>query len=54
MNVHETNEMRELSATELEHVAGGFGALMAVTWMGDWFDIAKDAYIYAVSVSEDW
>jgi hypothetical protein len=51
---HQTTEIRELSSTDLDHVAGGFGALMAVTWMGAWFDVAKDAYIYAVSVSDDW
>jgi hypothetical protein len=54
MTVHKIDEIRELDATELEHVSGGFGALMAVTWMGCFFDAAKDAVIYAVSVSEDW
>jgi hypothetical protein len=53
MNVQETNEMRELSANEVDHVSGGLGALMNVTWMGGFFDLAKDAYIYAVSVAED-
>jgi hypothetical protein len=54
MNEHETGEIRELSASELDYVSGGFGALWAVTWMGGFFDVAKDAVIYAVSVSEDW
>jgi hypothetical protein len=54
MSVHETSDIRELSATELDCVSGGFGALWAVTWMGGFFDVAKDAVIYAVSVSEDW
>jgi hypothetical protein len=54
MDLHETNESRELNATELDHVCGGFGALWNVTWMGGFFDVAKDAVIYAVSVAEDW
>jgi hypothetical protein len=44
----------ELSAAELDHMSGGFGALWNVTWMGNFFDVAKDAVIYAVSVAEDW
>jgi hypothetical protein len=52
MNAHDTREIRDLAATELDQVAGGFGALFAVTWMGCFFDVAKDAVIYAVS--EDW
>jgi bacteriocin-like protein len=54
MNAFEDTEIRELSTNELDCVSGGFGALWAVTWMGGFFDVAKDAYIYAVSVSEDW
>ena len=54
MNVHETSEIRELATNELDCVSGGFGALWAVTWMGGFFDVAKDAVIYAVSVAEDW
>jgi hypothetical protein len=37
MDLHETNESRELNATELDHVCGGFGALWNVTWMGGFF-----------------
>jgi hypothetical protein len=44
----------ELTAAELDHMSGGFGALWNVTWMGNFFDVAKDAVIYAVSVAEDW
>ena len=54
MNANETTEIRELNASELDEVTGGFGALWAVTWMGGFFDVAKDAVIYAVSVAEDW
>lgn len=54
MNAQDTSEIRELAATELGQVSGGFGVLFAVTWMGCFFDAAKDAVIYAVSVSEDW
>ena len=43
MNAHDTSEIRELAATELDQVSGGFGALFAVTWMGCFFDAAKDA-----------
>jgi bacteriocin-like protein len=53
MNAPES-EFCELSAAELDHVSGGFGALWNVTWMGNFFDVAKDAVIYAVSVAEDW
>jgi bacteriocin-like protein len=53
MNAPES-EFCELSAAELDHVSGGFGALWNVTWMGGFFDVAKDAVIYAVSVAEDW
>ena len=54
MNVHATSEIRELTGTEVDHVCGGFGVLMNVTWMGGFFDVAKDAVIYAVSVAEKW
>ena len=54
MNENETTELRELNAAELDSVCGGFSALWNATWMGAWFDVAKDAYIYVVSVAEDW
>jgi hypothetical protein len=54
MNVYETSEIRELIVSEQDQVSGGFGALMAVTWMGCFFDAAKDAFIYSASVSEHW
>jgi hypothetical protein len=54
MDLHDATETRELTGHELDQVTGAFGALWNVTWMGGFFDVAKDAVIYAVSVSEDW
>ena len=52
MNVYETSEIRELIVSEQDQVSGGFGALMAVTWMGCFFDAAKDAFIYSASAQQ--
>jgi hypothetical protein len=54
VNEHRASELRELSASELDDVTGGFAALWNVTWMGGFFDVAKDAVIYATSVMENW
>ena len=53
MNAQLSNEIRELTGTELDHVSAGLGPMLALTFGGRFYELAVDTMITMMAVT-DW